>query len=654
VIDQPIGRVIRVQGAAVDVLMTPTGDDDAGAAQRRHGRPGSYVSVGAEGELRLIGVVTSAASLPVDGRPDPTQPVLSCQLVGTIRDGTFRRGMDEAPSIGDPVRPAGRGDFAAIFESFSAHARQAGEANCFCIGRFALEREFPVEIRGSEFFSKHVAVVGNSGSGKSCTTTRILQEVLRRPEAQVVLFDLHGEYRQAFSRPDGTPDDNVVCLGAGELILPYWLLRYHELEALVIDHSTPGTVSSQIAFLKLAIQQLRRSAAEELGIENSYTLDTPIFFDLAQLLQYAENLNEARYVTNSDRLAFANLALRNLDPAEQQTLLLQQRCVFNRGEAEGERPDPLFNGSLVGLINLLQTRLNDRRFDFMLRPIQQAKRSEHFRDALKLTDSPGTKSQAIAHLLGLLTGGGARRTNLTIVDMSGIPHEVVDIVVAVFTRLLFDHSFWAPDDQRHPILLVYEEAHNYVPRTPAEHTFAARAVERVAKEGRKYGVGAMVISQRPTELSETVMSQCNGMVVMRLNNPDDQHYVERVVGDQFADFVRMLPNLRPGEAFVLGEGVLMPMQTQVELPDRQPRSADVDFFGHWSRARPSEDMSATLHRWWTQQRQEPVPIADEAEAEVPVATVAPTVPAGVVHLAAARRTAPKRIPPAPHLVGQNR
>ena len=216
--------------------------------------------------------------------------------------------------------------------------------------------------------------------------------------------------------------------------------------------------------------------------------------------------------------------------------------------------------------------------------------------------SPGRLSKAMNDLLDLLTGRTEPRKNLTIVDLSGIPFDVVDVTVAVITRLLFDFNFWTPAAQRHPILLVFEEAHNYIPRAEGRQSFARRVVEKVAKEGRKYGVSAMVVSQRPCELSETVLSQCNSMIVMRLNNPDDQAYIARVVSDQFTSLIQSLPTLRPGEGFVLGDAVIMPLRTRIDLPRQLPRSGDADFFKHWSADRPDNKTDDVIQIWWRQDR----------------------------------------------------
>jgi hypothetical protein len=353
-----------------------------------------------------------------------------------------------------------------------------------------------------------------------------------------------------------------------------------------------------------------------LGLTKSLTLDTPIYFSLEQFKMYAENLNEARYVLNDDHLAFSQLALRSLELEEQQKLMRTRRCQFNRGNPEGETPHPLYFGKLLGLIDRVDTLFHDRRFQFMLCPVDHGLKSPFFRQNLSADNTAGVASGLMNHLIKLLTGRVEPRSNLTIIDLSGIPYEIVDVTVAVLTRLLFDVNFWTPAAQRHPILLVFEEAHNYIPRVEGGPQFARKAVERVAKEGRKYGVSAMVVSQRPSELSETVLSQCNSFVVMRISNPEDQAYVSKVVGDHFAGVIQMLPVLRPGEAFVIGDSVLMPMRTLVDMPDPTPQSGDVDFFRLWAASAPSNDIDEIIGHWRRQDRQMLNRLTGAGEADV--------------------------------------
>ena len=321
-------------------------------------------------------------------------------------------------------------------------------------------------------------------------------------------------------------------------------------------------------------------------------------------LVYAENLNEARFVLNTDRFAFARTGLRNLDKHEQDEIMISRLAQFNQGQPEGEIAHPLYHQKLNGLIDLIDHKLNDRRYDFLLRPIEQAGRSEQF-----LRNIPQAKhaseldwSQALGWLVRILTGQLNPRRNLTIVDLSGIPFDIVDLTVGLLTRIIFDYNFYSPADQRRPVALVYEEAHNYIPRENHRDSFARVAVERVAKEGRKYGVSCIVISQRPSELSHTVLSQCNNLIVMRLSSPEDQQYITKVVSDQFSELIKLLPTLRAGEAFVIGDSVAMPLRTLVQLPDHLPSSEDIDFFKRWSQKFQATPPEQVIQHWWRQDR----------------------------------------------------
>ncbi|MGD2111633.1 MAG: ATP-binding protein [Phycisphaerae bacterium] len=597
-----IGNVTRVDSARVEVLITANDlnilHDDR---TYRIGQLASYVTIPMD-DRTLVGFVVGSGRQEVTVVDVQPQLLMQVQLLGEVKGGRFTRGVTEYPIVGDDVWVAVQSDFEAIFGSFDQLLAGSKHPQSFGLGRFAYNADFEVKVLGSELFAKHVAVLGNSGSGKSCTTARILQEVFDLSQSQVVLFDMHGEYRAAFSDDEGQLDANVTYLGARDLVLPYWLLKYEELEALFVDRSNPMHVSTQISFLRTALLEFKQDAAQELGLTKSLTLDTPIYFSLERLKCYAENLNEARFVLNDDHLAFSQLALRSLTPNEQQKLMRTQRCQFNRGNPEGETPHPLYFGKLLGLIDQIDTKYNDRRYEFLLSPIEHGLESKFFKKHLEGVESYTRTSNLMNHLIKLMTGRVEPRSNLTIIDLSGIPFEIVDITVAVVTRLLFDLNFWTPPDQRHPTLLVFEEAHNYIPRDGGVQSFARAAVERVAKEGRKYGVSAMVVSQRPSELSETVLSQCNSFVVMRLNNPEDQHYVAKVVGDHFAGLIQMLPSLRPGEAFVIGDSVLMPMRTMVRMPDPTPQSGDLDFFLHWSSSAVRSDVDEVINHWRRQDR----------------------------------------------------
>jgi len=641
-----IGNVVRVASGSVEVVITAT-DLNLLHEERtyRVGQLGSYVTIPMD-ERTLVGFVTAVGRQEVASIDVEPQLIMHIQLLGELKAGRFSRGVNEYPIVGDDVWVAVRGDFQKIFGTLDQLLSGSKNPQAFSLGRFALNTEFEVKVLGTEMFAKHVAVLGNSGSGKSCTTAKILQEVMDLNQSQVVLFDMHGEYQTAFCDETGQPNANVIRLGVDDLVLPYWLLKYDELEALFVDRSNPLHISTQISFLRTALLEFKQDAAHRLDLTKSLTLDTPIYFSLDRLKTYAENLNDARFVLNDDHLAFSQLALRGLPPLEQQKLMRTQRCQFNRGNPEGETQHPLYFGKLLGLIDRIDTMFQDRRFEFLLRPIEHGVKSPFFRDHILTAQADARSSNLMNHLIKLLTGRIEPRSNLTMIDLSGIPFEVVDITVAVLTRLLFELNFWTPPTQRHPMLLVFEEAHNYIPRVSSGRDFAKVSVERIAKEGRKYGVSAMVVSQRPSELSETVLAQCNSFVVMRLSNPEDQNYVEKVVSDHFAGLLQMLPILRPGEAFVIGDSVLMPMRTLVDMPNPQPQSGNVDFFKLWTGESPGYDIDEIIDHW---RRQDRLYLDDKSEERLAGENAAASEP----EKPAAKDAAPPK-PPKPFIPTRSR
>lgn len=603
-----IGRVIAVEGDEIEVqIAVPDLKLDYHGKTYRIGRLGTYVTL-PMGRRTLIGYITRvgvAGDLEPGPNPEtPTRITIRCQLLGTVNGDRFSRGVNEYPTLGDPVRLGVDEDFELIFGSFDALAGN-GTAKAFSMGRFAIDTDFEVKVLGKEFFAKHVAVMGNSGSGKSCTTAKIVYEATRLPHSQVIMFDMHGEYLKSFSDDAGNPLPNVTYLSDRNLVLPYWMMNYEEFEQLFVDpNGNPDTVNAQRVFLRQAFEKLKFPSAEELGLKWEFTIDTPVYYSLDQLRVFAENMNAARYVTNTPNFAFSRLPFRQLPPEEQEKLLLSRKMEFNPSASEGETPHATFNGRLLSLLNAIETKLNDRRYDFLLRPLEQARRNVDLLNRFDSSSGPGALSRTVSWVIRQMLGQLDERKNLTIVDLSGLPFDVIDTTVAVITRAIFDFNFWSPPDVRHPVLMVFEEAHNYLPRKPIQgrKTFARNAVEKVAKEGRKYGVSAMIVSQRPSEISETVLSQCNSMVLMRMNNPDDQEYAARVVSDQFRSLINLLPSMKPGEGFIIGDAVLMPMRTLIDMPPREPQSANMDFFGLWASGGKGCDVERIVDRWWRQER----------------------------------------------------
>ncbi len=194
------------------------------------------------------------------------------------------------------------------------------------------------------------------------------------------------------------------------------------------------------------------------------------------------------------------------------------------------------------------------------------------------------------------------KSKITIMDMSGIPFDVVNTIVALVARIAFDFNFWNPNRRELPILLVLEEAHNYLSVNSKGSTAARLTVEKIAKEGRKYGVSVMIVSQRPSEISETILSQCNNFVILRLLNPIDQAYIRRLVPETFSGLETVISTLRQGEAIIVGDSAPMPLRIQIDAPNPPPASSDIFFFDKWKHKGAQTNADDVMERWWNQHK----------------------------------------------------
>jgi DNA helicase HerA-like ATPase len=546
-----IGHILDVQGAVFTADLeqdeegvSPTvtiGDEDIAI-----GRLGSYVRV-QQGTLKVIAIVarmTEREKLPPApagdaGTEEDREPVAlrTIQLVpvGSLNgNGEFERGISAYPTTGAEVHAIGRADLTKMFRRF--------EERGYDVGSLSSSPELRVHLDPSPLFGRHCAILGQTGAGKSWAVASLLQKAVRlMPRAHVILLDLHGEYRRAFT------EQQARFINAVDLEMPYWLMTYGELCDLLIDR-TEFAAHNQIAFFREMLNTLRQAEGSRLGLPRT-TVDTPIFFSLDDLRRKIQEENE-RMVPGATKLV--------------------------KGPMHGE-----FDRFLMRL----DSRLNDNRYDFLLKP--------------RLRSASGSLQDLLRDFVGL----GVPRAPITVIDMSPVPFDVRPTVTAQIGRLAFEFNYWNPRYAEFPILLVCEEAHAYIRReSDVQFEGARRSMERIAKEGRKYGVGLTVISQRPHELSETVLSQCGTFVCLRMTNPDDQDYVRKLVPEAERDLVNILAGLRRGEALVLGEAAALPGRLLFDPPDPTPRSDDVDFYRQWREGPEDLDVAQIVDRWRRQTR----------------------------------------------------
>lgn len=548
---------------------------------------GSYIKITDENNNAIIGILKSYKIKETNNKDEVNikkikEPsfILDVQPVGHMTNGEFKKGNKSITIPPSQVEVANKELLRKIFYLEKADSE-------FSIGDLAQNptiegEDINVIMDGNKFFNKHLAVVGSTGSGKSCTVAKILQEGIKPysdeqkggilNNSHIVLFDLHGEYQNAFK-------DECRYLEVESLKLPYWLMNSEELEDYFLD--VEGSDHNQRNIFKKAVTLNKKwhNLIEINGnkiLNNNITYDSSVYFNIKEVLKCIENYNVAKadngiYKWEDKEKTYT---VEDIMPENIQQLELYSKLFTENLLGKGSRAAGL---GFTNFISRLENKVYDDRLDFLL------KRGKEYRIEL---------SEIIKQFIGYKTSfdGQKENKNITIIDLSGMPFEVINIVVALVSRLIFKFAFerkriiGIDEINEVPFLLVYEEAHNYIPKSQEVKYKAVReAVERIAKEGRKYGVSAMIVSQRPSEISETIFSQCNSFVVMRLTNPIDQSYIKRLLPEDVSSITENLAGFDKREALVLGDAVKIPALIKVhELPqDKLPKSNDINFIQEW-------------------------------------------------------------------------
>lgn len=544
-----------------------------------HLKVGSYLRICDSDDVILLAIIENF-TIEVsekNGVPDRNY-ILEANPLGVIRDGVFERGGDSIAIPPKKVEPAKIEEIATIFEA----SLKAEEKFTFC--SLSSNKKIKIPVNGNKFFNKHIAIVGSTGSGKSHTLSTIIQKAVSAKSgsfdlnnSHAVIFDIHSEYKSAF------PNANLIDIK--NLVLPYWMLNSDELEELFLD--TEANDHNQRNVFKQAIvhnRRLKYTGSEEDMSKLHY--DSPLFFDLKEITQYVENRNnEKKNTANNIPWEDSSGDAFNF---EEKTIprLFSEKLIPKGTSASGT-----LNGKLINFLNRLENKINDKRYDFLL----------------------GKKSAEISFeetLKQLLGYKDTKKSNVTVIDLSGVPFEVLSITVSLISRILFEYGYFYkrlrsekdPEEKINndiPLLLVYEEAHKYVPTSDlVKYRASKNSIERIAKEGRKYGVTLLLASQRPSEISETIFSQCNNFVAMRLTNPNDQNYVKKLLPDTLGNLIEKMPSLRAGEALLIGESVVLPSIVQIEECPLPPSSNDIPYWKLWKDEWKDLDMEQLKNEWY--------------------------------------------------------
>lgn len=558
-----IGRVIDIKGDGMVAVLDSSEQGSSPKITIGHedvliGQIGSYVKV-VQGSVSILAMLTRMSELEkleateqatpsneIDFTP-LAQRTIWLTPIGTINEEkVFERGVSIYPTTGAEVHAVGQEDLKTMFVKF--------ESKGYDVGILPSNPSVSVCLDPTSLFGRHFAVLGQTGAGKSWTIANLVQRALSTmPKAHIIILDLHGEYCWK-NDGEGVCSTFEKCnyrhVDARELEMPYWLMTYAELCDLLIDQTDFSAHNQTAAFRETLIKLKEREGKRpELELDRA-TLDTPIYFDLMELRATIEQMN---------------------------------------GQIPGAKDGTWKNGPLTGkfdnFLMRLDSRLNDVRYDFLLKP--------------KKRDT----SESLTELLKDFVGLGEPKSSVTIIDLSSVPFDVRPPVAAQIGRLAFEFNYWNPQYREFPILLICEEAHTYIPRSAeAQFRGSRKSMERIAKEGRKYGVGIGVVSQRPHEVSETVLAQCGTFLCLRITNPNDQNYIRSLAPEAERNLIDILAGLGRGECLALGEAVPIPTRLRFYKADPPPNSDDIDFYEKWKDGLDEVNVDEIVKRWRRQER----------------------------------------------------
>ena len=567
-----LGTIQDVSGTSLSVALdntAPSGLTYVDGEGYRIGQIGSFVKIPI-GYIDLFGIVTQVGASAVPENQVLAQPYghrwIKVQLIGEgQRNGSFQRGISQYPTISDEVHLVSENDLKKIYG-------QPDKPYFVKVGHIAGAESIPALIDINKLVTRHSAIVGTTGSGKSTTVASILNAIsdpVKYPSARVIVFDLHGEYGHAL-RDRATIFKVNADKTAGslekDLFIPFWALNFEELVGISF-----GQFSSEKDY-NTVLERITNAKFKSLetypknGIDtDSLNVDSPIPFSLNHLWHdlYTRTLGKFYPDKAGKPLAFELDGDGNEMKGDPIKAIPPVFKPVNTNTANGDRVQHPIDSPLTNSQQLhsLGSKLRIPRFDFLFKPGDW---------------TPAEDGKTKKDLDSLIQDWIGSDKPITIMDLSGVPNSILNTIIGVLLRIIYDGLFWARNlsqgGRNRPLLLLMEEAHNYLNNEGS----ALPVVQKIVKEGRKYGIGAMIVSQRPSEVNSTILSQCGTFFALRLANATDRGHITSAVTDNLEGLTSMLPILRTGEAIILGEAVKLPMRTLIDAPpkDRRPDSQD--------------------------------------------------------------------------------
>ncbi|MBB1268635.1 ATP-binding protein [Shewanella sp. SR44-3] len=577
-----LGKIISVSGASIFVELTPqvvSGLLVIEGKTHRIGQVGSFVRI-PQGYNNLFGIISETSENSVDTNNSNkfiSNRQIKIELVGEAIGCDFERGISQFPSISEEVHLVTEQDLKNIYGS-----ENEGQ---IIIGKLSSSDSINVSIDLDNLVNKHSAVLGSTGSGKSTSVASLLRAIVTShtqdilmPSARIVLFDLHGEYSSALGDIADVFSINAEP-GTENLYIPYWCVSPESL----IDFLCNPSADLKSKFMDFIVDEKIAFANKNKGLNldtNKITPYTPIPFSLNKIwydLYHFDsvNWNEKEMETPAYTADGEGDANKLIAPRFRPASTSNDNFVKKGGDNKWKKS-----------LDNMRSKLFDSQYSFFLTPGGW---------------TPNIEYEIKSDLPKLIQNWIGNNKPITILDLSGMPSERLDLLLGSMLDILFEAAIWSKNldegMKTNPLLLVMEEAHRYL--SSDSSGLSKSMVRRIAKEGRKFGVGSMLISQRPSEIDETILSQCGTLFSLRISNATDRARVKSAMSDSLSGIVDSLPILRTGEAIVTGEAAKLPMRFKFRIPQEGqfPNSHDPKVSKNWSKDRLDHDFKDLVASW---------------------------------------------------------
>lgn len=512
-----------------------------------------------KGHQLLIASIDRVTRKTLDDLDDEDDVILSADYVKASIIGTFhavfgeqknlfKRGIEAFPKIDSNCNCILGTNLQKLMNILSNNIKTEKKLK---LGNFVMDAEANAILDGNKLFQRHAAILGSTGSGKSWCVANILEKSSELNFANIIVFDMHGEYSNLSEGVEKIAESFRIA-GPGDLetdsdeiiFLPYWLLNREELLSMILDRSDMNAPNQASRFTA----HINNLKAETLEVEKkkdvlkSFTVDSPIPFKINDLISL--------------------LKVDDTTPG----------VGANNKPIKGE-----WQGKLTRFISRLEAKIQDKRYGFMFQPGSKSLAYEWLEEMM-------------CNLLGAIDG----KKGIKIIDFSEVPSDILPVVTGTLARLLYNVQFWIDEESRTPFTIICDEAHLYLPVKEDADSVQKQALynfERIAKEGRKYGVSILAVSQRPADVSKTILSQCSNFIVLRLTNERDKGVIKNLLPDSLKTTIEYLPLLDIGEALVVGDAILLPSKIKLDKPkeSHQPLSGTKDFWDEWDTIKPNND-----------------------------------------------------------------